>query len=212
MQSDELGKSLIDTVGSAGGVDLLSDLGEVALDAATNDGILADIPILGSLLKLKKIGVSVRDHLFAKKLKRFLVAVSKMPAEERQAFTEEMDADPEIKRKVGETLISMLERFDEPEKAELLAKSFRFYLGGKLSFTAFHRIARAIDRCMVSDLKFVHNYERATDAFPEEAFDLASCGLIEIVGIPTIKSEDSRNMYKLTDFGLVFIDAVLREK
>ncbi len=211
MSKDDLGKSLIETIGKAGGTDLAADIGELLIDAVSDDGLLKDVPLVGSLLKLRKIGSSIKEHIFLKKLRRFLTEVAEIPKEDRESFADEISKDPELRERVGDALVTLLDRFDEIGKEELFAKAFSSYLNGNISFDDFFRIGRAIDRCLVTDLEFVHNYERATDAFSDTAFDLASCGLVQMVGMPTIRTEDSRNLYLLTDFGRLFIESVLRE-
>lgn len=209
MASDKLGASLIETIAERGGAELVAELSEVALDAAMDSGVLQDVPILGTIFKLSRIGVGVREHLFIRKLQKFLKCVNEVSAHERDQFAQEMSADIRSQQKVGEALLSLLDKIDEVEKAELLGKAFGAYLQHRIDYETFFRLARSIDRCMDSDLRFVHNYERATDAFPEPAFDLASCGLIELIAVPSIRTADSRSVYKLTELGEKFVEYVL---
>jgi len=208
--SKDLENSLIDTISKSGGTDIATEAGELTLDAFLNGGLIEDVPIIGTLVKLKNVGVGIREYLFTKKLLGFLKSINNVSQEDCDSFADEMDNDIDKKKKVGESLLLLIERMDEVDKAELLGNAFHSYLSSIIDYETFFRIGRAIDRCMVSDLRFVHNYERATDAFPESAFDLASCGLIEMVSMPTIRTDDSRNLYKLTDFGELFIRCVLR--
>lgn len=205
----DLGKSLIETIGKAGGAELSADLGELLLDATLDNGLVKEVPVVGTLLKLRNISISVKEHLFVKKLNRFLCEINSVSKSDREAFAESLEDDPELKEKTGEVLISLIDRYDETQKSELLAKAFSAYIRDEITFEEFFRIGRAIDRCMISDLLFVHSYERATDAFPDSAFDLASCGLIEIVAMPTIRTDESKNMYLLTDFGRLLMNVVL---
>jgi len=210
MPSQELGDSLIETISKFGGKDIAADAGEITLDAFLDGGLIEDVPFIGTLMKLKNIGVGVREYLFTKKLLKFLNRINEVSRDDINKFIDKMEDDSDKKKKVGETLLLLIERMDEVEKSELLGNAFRSYLCRKINYEEFFRMGRAIDRCMVADLKFVHNYERATDAFPDAAFDLSSCGLIEMVGMPTIRTESSRNQYKITDYGKLFINSVLR--
>jgi len=66
MPSQELGDSLIETISKSGGKDIAADTGEITLDAFLDGGLIEDVPFIGTLMKLKNIGVGVREYLFTK--------------------------------------------------------------------------------------------------------------------------------------------------
>jgi hypothetical protein len=55
-------------------VDLGADLFEVAVDTLTDSGVLKDIPVLGSAVKIAVIGKTIHDRIFLTKIHRFLAA------------------------------------------------------------------------------------------------------------------------------------------
>lgn len=189
--------------------DLLTGWGEFALDQALDEGILKDIPLLGSLVKLYKTGENVREYLFSRKVEKFLRNLSKVSDEEVKCFNDSIESDPEFKARVAEHLTLLLDRIDDIEKSELLAKAFSAFIKGQLDFDKFRRIARAIERCMIDDLREVHNFERANDAFPEITYDLAACGLVELASLPLIQAPGANSTYKITVFGELFVKVVL---
>lgn len=211
MSSDSPETSLVKSIGKSGGYDLLTDASELVFDQLLEDGPLKDVPFVGSLVKLYKVGVGAREYLLLKKLRNFLSGLQQIPSSKREEFSKKIEADPEERTRVGEKLFLLLERFDDLKKPELLGKAFVAYIEQTIDFAMFHRIGRAIDRCTVEDLQFVHNFERATDAFSDRAFDLASCGLVEIAAIPTVRGPETKNLYKLTEFGELFVKIVLSE-
>lgn len=201
--------SLVKTFGKAGGYDVLTRLGEVSLDALMNEGVLRDIPILGTLFGLGRAGLAVRDLLFAKKLQAFLIELENV-SDEREKFVLEMDADTEVRDRVGMQLIVLLDRFEEMEKARLLGKAFATYLRGAIEREKFLRMARAIDRCFADDLMIIGTGETLTRAQhdPQLAADYQLCGFIELVALPSIAAIGARPQYKWTKFGQEFYKAI----
>lgn len=53
-------------------VELGADMMEVVIDESLEDGLLKDVPLLGSAVKIANLTRSVRDRLFLAKLKRFV--------------------------------------------------------------------------------------------------------------------------------------------
>jgi len=194
-----------------GGVgDILTDLGEVGLDRFIDEGVLNDIPLLGSLVKIYKSGKNVKEYLFAKKVEAFLDNLSDFTSDEVEKFNSEIDSDPEYKSRVAEHITLILDRLDDIEKSELLAKAFSSFINGTIDFDKFRRIARAIERCIIDDLNTVHNFERANDAHNDITYDLAACGLISLVQLPLIQGPEAHPTYKITEFGELFVDVVLK--
>src|SRR6266404_3708113 len=74
--------------------DLLLDLGEVALDAALDGGIIRDIPILRTLYAIVTTAKSFPERIFAAKIRRFLTRVSTATEQERLSLIKQLeDAD-----------------------------------------------------------------------------------------------------------------------
>ena len=50
----------------------MADIGEVTLDSFMQDGIIKDLPIVGSFFSAIKISGDIRDRIFVEKLKSFI--------------------------------------------------------------------------------------------------------------------------------------------
>jgi hypothetical protein len=206
-------ESLVHAFGKAGGYDVITSLGEVTIDAFMKEGILRDIPILGTLVGLGRAGIAVRDILFVKKLKTFLLELHKVP-EEREKFVHDMESDPAERDRVGMHLMVLLERFEEAEKAKYLGRAFAAYLRGNVNLSMFLRMSRAIDRCLVEDLLKVGS-EPALEQARNAAYlvaDYQSCGFIEVAAFPQISVPEVRPHYKWTPFTKLFYEAVLKQE
>jgi hypothetical protein len=91
MSSDtDLPGELIGAIVDSSAIDAASSLAEVGIDALLDDGLLRDIPVVGTLVSLARAGIALRDRFFAKKIARFLLQVGDVPEEERRRFHEEL--------------------------------------------------------------------------------------------------------------------------
>lgn len=147
----DIGNSLVETIVSPELASTVQDLGEVGLDAILNDGVLRDIPIISTIVGAAKALISVRDKLLLEKLKRFLQGIS-VTEENRHKFLDELNRNAGYKRKVGESLIMLLEHFDDMTKADMLAKLFSSHLRDEISWPEFQRFAFVIERVFIHDL------------------------------------------------------------
>lgn len=107
-----------------GNLDFLGELGEIMIDTALNDGVLKEIPILGTIVGVSKCIKNVYDIRFAKKLVAFLIPIRDVAPEQRAAAIKKWEQDKNYRGKVGDTLLGMIERCDDTVKAAWLSKLF----------------------------------------------------------------------------------------
>jgi hypothetical protein len=180
--STDLPGELIGAIVDPSAINAASALAEVGIDALLDDGLLRDIPVVGTLVSLARTGIALRDRIFAKKIARFLLQLNEVHAAERGQFHEELTRDPKRAKVLGETLIVLLDRIDDVEKARLLAQSFAALLQKKISETDFHRLCRAVDRIILaSDSAHLANWAGAVQKLPQEiGVSLSAAGLLEL--------------------------------
>jgi hypothetical protein len=184
----DVGQSLGETLKRSDLASLSADYAEIGIDQLFDDGVLREIPVIGTLKALFNIGVGIRDHLFIKKLIRFLSVISDVPKEQRQRQIDEMDNSSEESKRVGETVMLLLDKANDMQKPALMAKAFRAYLLGEIDVTSLHRLWYAIDTIDVSYLQELahiyqsegYNEQDGTDVLPPapEYHHLAICGLL----------------------------------
>ena len=78
-----LGAAVQAAVASQDAKDLATEYAEVGLDTFLDAGIARDIPLVGTLVGLAKIGMTVHDRLFAKKILDLLTGLADLAVEER---------------------------------------------------------------------------------------------------------------------------------
>lgn len=155
------------------------DLAEIFIDAFQEDGIIKDIPIIGTLIGLGKTGMRIRDRLFLKKIIYFLSELKEISSKEREAIITKIDSSKSYKTKVGEKLIYIIDKCDDHEKSQLIGKLFKAFLEEKIDYDSFLRCSLVIQRAMIDDLEWFveHDWEKLTI---EESADYLNWGVFEI--------------------------------
>jgi len=193
----------------AGGIDLLTETAELILDSTLDSDVIEKVPFFGTIAKAVNIGKAIKDQLFETKLERFLTKLSTINPDEIKEFNEQMNSDPELHAKVGERVLLLLERMDDMEKTNSLARAFEYYMKGTINFDKFLLVSRAIDRCTISSLEKLNDFKSPTDKHAEFSQELASCGLVHLVGLPLVASPDVGSTYRLTRIGEEFVESLL---
>ena len=80
--------NLIKSITTSRATEISSQLGEVALDKILNEGVVKDIPIIGSAISFIRVGNDIQAYYFTKKIIKFLTQLEEIPVAERTAFIE----------------------------------------------------------------------------------------------------------------------------
>ena len=154
-------------------------LAEVALDAVIQDGVLQDLPIIGSLLGIGRAALTIRDRVFINKLRHLLNEVVEVPAEQRQEMIDEINQSEEFSIKVGEKLIYIVDRCEDHQASSVVGRLFKAFLEGSLLYSDFLRLTSVVDRLHFDDLMtFAHSEWEHCGA--EEATPYLGSGLVEL--------------------------------
>lgn len=177
----QLGTSLIATLSKSDLPEALGNLSEVAFDSILTDGVLKDIPVIGTLISLGKAAGSVRNYFFAKKMLIFLNSMASLPLEERDSLVKKLDADENFRGSVGETIIELIARIDGEIKPLCVAIAFKHYAQETIDATELVRLNNAIARFMFCDFEKLNMLCDAIDPFsgPDDpaASNLINAGL-----------------------------------
>jgi hypothetical protein len=169
--------------------------------------VAEDIPILGSLVKLIKVGIGVREYLFLRKLAKFLLALNSIPDADRESFRERVDADPRFRDSVGEKLLLLLERADDLDKPALIGKAFGAFLQRRIDYDQFVRMAAGLDRALMADLRRLAQVSGPRIEEPWGA-DLVPAG-ITVMSVHQLVGGNLTD-YPLTETGALVRDICLR--
>lgn len=147
--------SLADSMKATLEVDNLSvvtDVGEVFLDQVLEEGPLRDIPVLGAIIGVGKICKNVSDVLFANKLIIFLTNIKDVDAETRRKAIAKWEEDSHYRVRVGETLLGMIQRCDDSQKAQWLSELFYELVLLQGNSNLFMRAEKVLSALSVMDM------------------------------------------------------------
>jgi hypothetical protein len=138
-QPDQLAGSLAKTVENSGALEAAGELAKIGLDSIFESDLIAEIPVVSTIAALCRLSTGLRERIFLKKISRFLCELRKAPEAERAAFAARLDVSPEERTRVAEALFILLDRLDDLEKAELLARAFAALLKSDIDHAEFKR-------------------------------------------------------------------------
>lgn len=176
--------SLIDSIANAEMKGLVGDATELALDAVLDDGLLRDIPVVGTVSRIYRTAVSIRDRLFLKKVLSFLSEFSGVEESERQRFAEQLETDEGSRARAGAALALLLDRLDDLDKPRIIGRLYRARLNNGLSFAKLRRFCMIVERAHLPDLiELVH--------LPDgERVDNVAAPYLHALGLVSITGED----------------------
>jgi hypothetical protein len=194
MKNANIGQALIQTIKESGIRDVSLDLAEMTIDSFLDQGIIREIPILKTVVSFFKSGICLRDALFLHKVTKFLLCLNNVSEENKQKFFQNLDENPNEIKKLGNTLVMIIERLDDLDKPEFLAKIFIAYINEKINFSEFRRLARAIDKACLDDINRLLEWSKTHIKFYED-------GRYSITG--------SQFFPELLDSGLISIESTV---
>jgi len=133
-------------------------LAEIFADSLMEDGIAKDVPIIGTVIGIGKTAIGIKESLFLKKIIYFISELRNISTEKRNAMIEKIDNSGKFSTKVGEKLLYIIDKCDDHEKTQIIARLFSAFLLEKINYDEFLRASHIIDQVMIDDLKwFVEN-------------------------------------------------------
>ena len=134
---------------------MIKDLGEVALDGELDDGVLRELPLIGWFFGGVRVVRNLKERLFLKKLASFLTPVSRVSPDARKGFVDRMDGDPDLRQRVGDGLVLLLDRHEHFEKSEVLGVVFSAFVVGTIGYNLYQKAATVVDRASPDDLRLL---------------------------------------------------------
>jgi hypothetical protein len=133
--------------------ELGADLVEPAFDRLLTSEVIKDLPVLGSAVRIARTVGAIRDRIFAAKVHRFLAVLGDISEAEINEMLWSLKKDPELRDRVGATVLTVLDRLDELDKARLIGKAFRSYLRNRIDLAQCRRICLVVNSSFADDLE-----------------------------------------------------------
>ncbi|MDB5118357.1 MAG: hypothetical protein JWQ79_3849 [Mucilaginibacter sp.] len=144
-------------------ISLAKDYSEIALDTVISDDALKHIPILGTVVSFYKIGKSLRERHFIKKIALFLSKLSEISDDEKEIFLSEMSKQDKYGESLFDKILLILEKLDETAKAEITGNLTRMYMKNVISKEKLLRFVSIVERAALYDLMVLHHHHKSYD-------------------------------------------------
>lgn len=134
--------------------DVSIDVAESIVDIALDDGVLRDIPLIGSIVGLSKGYFTIKDRLLTKKLLFFLLELQSIPMKERISQLEKINNSEKYESNVGDKLLFVIDKAEDSRIASLIGKLFRLNILEKMSYNNFIRCTQIINSSNIDLTKY----------------------------------------------------------
>lgn len=203
---------LIDTIATDQISELTTDAGEIVLDNLLDDGLIKDIPLIGSAVKIYRAGKSVSEYFFLKKLLRFLYQINSTSLDERQKFVSKISESKSQKKEIGQKLIFLIDRIDNETKVDLLSECFKQFMSRKINRNTFFDLSYAIEKLKshyindfydIVKLKHQNKSRMIMDHLYQCGFFISVSGGIQL-------GSSIHNGFRISEIGEIFLNDILK--
>lgn len=149
----KLSNSLEETIKDTNLQDVTADLAETFTDAILKEGLLKDLPIIGTIIGLTRVTISLNERLLIKKLIYFMSELKTIDADKRRRLIEEIDSSEIERIKVGEKLLYIIDKCDDHTSAKYIAILFSSFLNEDISYEEFLRGSTILQRLLIQDIE-----------------------------------------------------------
>lgn len=203
MNDNNLSLALHDSI-SEETTNTLIDYSELALDSVLDDGLFKDVPILRTALSVYKIGKSMKERHYIKKLARFICSLNAgIATEESRNYYKNKIIDNSQKRNQElEYILVLIDRYISYDKPDMLAKLYLAYLNQKILWQEFCMYAEVIDRFLTGDCSTLcsdaEKYISHGNIGVESVLRLISMGLMCETGSSSLFTNDGHGGFAVT--------------
>lgn len=170
--------NLFDIQKSSQDIKYLKDNSKLGLDIATDIiDSLSGMPILGSLLKIGKIGLNVIDLFFIRKLAKFIEQSDEISEEEKNNFLSSLDKKDY--EHISSYLLHLLYISEEEEKARIMGMIYKTRILNEIDNDMMLRLCSIVYKSFLPDLKKMPFYKEQNKEDSIEANNFINLGLID---------------------------------
>lgn len=150
---NKLSNSLEETLKDSDLQYVTAELAETFTDALLNEGILKEIPIIGTIIGLTKATISLNDRLLIKKLVYFISELGNIEPEKRNKLISKIETSNDHKVKVGEKLLYIIDKCEDHITAKYISMLFSAFLKEEISYVEFLRCSSIVQKLLIQDLE-----------------------------------------------------------
>ena len=156
---------------------LLKDYGELTLDMFLRDGIIKELPIVGSTFSMVKISADIRDRIFMEKLKSFIENI------EKNTKWQEKFSDIEECSKISKQLLYIIDSCDDDKKLKLIGMAFNYLVKGEMNKEDYFFTVNMISKSFYPYLEMLLDIDESDKRFPNDGMKYHYDGIAHLLNI-----------------------------
>ena len=156
---------------------LLTDYGELTLDMFLRDGIIKELPIVGSTFSMIKISADIRDRIFLEKLKSFIENI------EKNTKWQEKFSDIEECSKISKQLLYIIDSCDDDKKLKLIGMAFNYLVKGEMNKEDYFFTVNMISKSFYPYLEMLLDIDESDERFPNDGTKYHYDGIVHLLNI-----------------------------
>lgn len=156
---------------------LLTDYGELTLDIFLRDGIIKELPIVGSTFSMIKISADIRDRIFMEKLKSFIEYI------EKNTKWQEKFSDVEECSKISKQLLYIVDSCDDDKKLKLIGMAFNYLVKGEMNKDDYFFTVNMISKSFYPYLEMLLDIDESDKRFPNDGMKYHYDGIAHLLNI-----------------------------
>lgn len=186
-------KHLVADFANSMGKDIAEILGsslEFGVDACLDDGLLKDIPFIGTAFKLYSIGSKVHDKHCYMKLASFIQSVNSgdCTEEEVRKRKAKFAENASVREQELEYILILIDKYIGFDKPRMLAKIYLAYLDGDINWEELTIYAEIVDRFLPGDYAFLASNSTKFVTYA----NIGSEALLRLMALGLVAEEVSR--------------------
>lgn len=192
---------------------------EVVIDNLMCEDIIKDIPFIGNIFKLSKIGLTISDKILLKKIHTFIEGSRIISQEKKQEFVDKILKSEETRIEFGEKILNSITKVDTNKKAKLISHIYVELIQDNIQLNVFYDLLDLLEQLKIHYLNdliiFALNFEshplntQLNKHFEDIGFkSLSSNEAFYSYSEKTIKINDQN----LTRIGLVLIKLLIKKE
>ena len=187
--------SWVETIAKRDLTDVLANLSEVGLDTITENEIIKEIPVVSTVVSVYKIGHTLRERAYLKKLYVFLREIEngEVGEEEIERYLQRITKNKHNAQNELEYVLALLDRILSEQKTKLFAKLYLAYVVQDIDWNMFCQISELIDRFLPGDVDCLNQTVLNNDSRSE----LASVALQRLQGLGVVKPNSKPSGYDI---------------
>jgi hypothetical protein len=198
--------------------DISIDIAETMIDSVLKDDLLKDIPVIGMIISLCKVGACIREKNLLAQTITFINSFNNgsIDPEILRSHREELENNPKkAERELGR-IILLLDSHTDLIKSKILGRFYRAYIRGLITWEKFSELAKANKQLFITDYKILIGLnskkidinDKVSEDREYKLLRLMSLGLVferraRLIGANKLEYHECR--FETTPFGRTFV-------